>query len=76
MATPKRKLWATSFPGVPGDFRIRHGSNPVAYQRIRRYAELYAAGQLRSPYVTVWVDHRDGKGWTVHERIDLREQQP
>lgn len=30
-------------------------------------------GVLRSPLLTIYVDNRDGRGWTTHERIDLRD---
>lgn len=69
----KRKLWATSFPAIPGDQRTKHPSEPAVYRWLKEYAALWDQGKLPSPMVTIWVDERDGQGWCTYERIDLRE---
>lgn len=68
----KRKLWATSFPRIASDKR-RCESQAAAYRRVAAEAANWLAGALRSQYLTVWVDERDGAGWQRFEDIDLAE---
>lgn len=69
----KRKLWK-----ITGQFSqeqlYRPESKVMAYRYIDNDRANWQAGALRSPYRTVWVDERDGRGWQVWERIDLREE--
>lgn len=67
-----KKLWATSQPGICSN-RVRHPSKAAAYRSIRFDAELWSRGALRSRYLTVWLDERDGQGWQCYEDIDLAE---
>lgn len=67
-----RKKWATSFPQIVSD-KTKHPSEPAVYRYLKDQAGHVDA--LRSPIVTIWVDEGDGQGWTVFERVDLREVQ-
>lgn len=67
-----RKLWSTTWPEIPGG-RTRFDSKALTYRTIRRMAVNWRAGGLRSPLMNVYVDERDGQGWQLYERIDLRE---
>lgn len=66
-----RKLWATSFPRIPGE-KKRHESKAAAYRYVvDDAARNWLAGALRSQHLMVWVDERDGRGWQRYEDIDL-----
>ena len=70
MSAP-RKLWAASFPRIGGPKR-RFESQRGTYRWVRNEAvPNWLAGALRSQYLTVWVDERDGQGWKRYEDIDL-----
>jgi hypothetical protein len=67
-----RKLWATSFRGVPD--KRRHESKAVAYRYVQNATTNYAAGvRYRTTHVNVWVDERGGRGWELYETVDLAE---
>lgn len=66
----KRKLWATSFPRIATPKR-RHESKAAVYRWVRGEAANWLAGALRSQYMAVWIDDRDGRGFQVYEHIDL-----
>lgn len=71
VSTP-RKLWSVRFPYVPGGCRDRPESKASAYRYVRNHAANWDCGALRSPILNVEVDERDGQGWRLYERIDLR----
>lgn len=66
-----RKLWATSFPRVPGSSMHRHESKAAVYRYVNNEVANWLCGALRSQHLTVWVDERDGAGWTRYENVDL-----
>lgn len=66
-----RKLWMVQWPEVPRpDYRPE--SKVAAYRFVRDHAANWQCGALRSPLLNVYVDVRDGLGWKLVERIDLR----
>lgn len=67
-----RKLWSTRFPRIVSD-RQSHPSKPAVYRYVADAATRWQGGQLRSQYLTVYVDERDGRGWVTYEHIDLDE---
>lgn len=67
-----RKLWATRIDRIPGEYR-RHESKAQAYRYVENDVANWLAGALRSQYVTVYVDERDGRGLQVYERVDLEQ---
>jgi hypothetical protein len=72
--TPRkpRKLWATRFDRVVTNYR-RHESKAEAYRYVRNDLTNWLVGALRSQFITVYVDERDGRGYQVYERIDLEQ---
>jgi hypothetical protein len=66
-----RKLWSTTMLAA---YRQRHESRAAVYRYIGEQERHWLAGVLRSPLITIWVDERDGRGWQLYERIDLRER--
>lgn len=66
-----RKLWATKFDRVPGAPMHRHDSKVKAYDAVTVQRAGWRCGTLRSQYLTVYVDERDGRGWRAFERVDL-----
>lgn len=73
--TSRRKLWATSYPRISPD-KHRHESQAAAYRYVRAEAANWQAGALRSQHLTVWVDERNGFGWSCFDEIDLAEFGP
>jgi hypothetical protein len=71
-----RKLWATQFVQVPGSEKRRHESKVMAYRYVDNDRANWQCGALRSPFVHVFVDERDGRGWKLYEKIDLSEGAP
>lgn len=69
----KRKLWSTTFSGVPG--RRKHESRAQAYRYVENDRRNWLAGALRSSIIDVWVDERDGRGWRRYERINFADEQ-
>lgn len=67
-----RKIWATRFDRIPGEYR-RHESKAEAYRYVRNDLANWLNGALRSQYLTVYVDERDGRGFQVYERVDLEQ---
>ena len=69
-----RKLWKVTWPEVPTAGR-RPESKAAAYRYLAGLAVDWQCGALRSPLLNVYVDERDGRGWRLYERIDLRTWQ-
>jgi hypothetical protein len=67
-----RKLWKITWPEVPRSVE-RPESQAAAYRYVRAQAANWQCDALRSPLLNVYVDERDGQGWQLYERIDLRE---
>lgn len=65
----RRKLWMVVWDEHP-DQRDRPESKASAYRYVHTHAANYRQG--KNPYVTVYVDERDGQGWQTYEVIDLR----
>lgn len=65
-----RKLWATSFPRIPGE-KYRHESKAAVYRYVRDQRANWLRGALRSQHLVVWLDERDGQGWQRYENVDL-----
>jgi hypothetical protein len=66
-----RKLWATSYPRVPGSQKRRHESKAAVYRYVNNEVANWLAGALRSQHLVVWVDERTGMGWERYENVDL-----
>lgn len=70
MAT--RKLWATRYARINSEMK-RHESKAAVYRYVENERANWEAGALRSQWLTVYVDFRDGYTWRNYEQIDLSE---
>jgi hypothetical protein len=68
----KRKLWAATFIQVPGHI-TRFESKAQTYRWICGQAADWRCGALQSPLIEIHVDERDGRGYQLYEKIDLRK---
>lgn len=71
----KRKLWKTLADANAKNLALeaRPETKAAAYRWVQCQAGRFQDGFLKDPHVTVYVDERDGQGWQIYERIDLRE---
>jgi hypothetical protein len=63
-----RKRWQTRQRAMP----YTHSSRAAAYRFVAIQRTHWRDGLLQSPMISVLVDERDGRGWKIYERIDLR----
>lgn len=66
-----RKLWKVTWPELPIPGQ-RHESKAAAYRYVDAELANWQCGGMRSPYLNVYIDERDGHGWQLYERIDMR----
>lgn len=71
----KRKLWKTLSQAKAVDLALseHQESGAAVYRWVQVQAGRWHGGDLKDPFVVVYVDERDGRGWQIYDRIDLRE---
>jgi hypothetical protein len=62
-----RKKWGFRL-NEEEDIRQGFGSERAVYAAVHEEAENFVAGSVR-----VYVDERDGAGWTLYEELDLAD---
>ncbi len=70
------KKWATRHH--PGERRKSHTSEVAAYRFVRQQADLYHEGMIRRDLnrINVYVDEGRGRGWELHETVNLADLAP